>query len=437
MLALEKTEFGKKLLCFGHTLCTFYSKSILYKKIDNLESSQLLLGQGFSFNTGFLADFQQALLTILKEIDAVCKKQELTYWIDFGTLLGAIRHKGFIPWDDDIDICMLRDDYIKFVEIFNAFTTDKALFAKHYRYNHLYFIKIVHKDIPELFVDVFPVDICNQTMNYSEKLQLSQKIKKTLNVNRKKIASLENDKLPPFFAQLKKEIIPALEAAPIPNPSLYYGLEFYHKTHEFNVFDYETIFPLRTVLFEDHFFPTVNDPDAYLTYIYGNYMVPKVNRRHLDIKKLSTEKIIAIKKYNEKRTKRIILTYGTFDTFHFGHWFLLKRAAELGDQLIVGISSDKFNKSKNKQSLHSLKQRMEIIKSLSFVDDVLIEETWDQKKRDIITNKVTTLVMGDDWAGKFDELSEFCEVIYLPRTPSISSSIIKATFTDAHEKPLD
>ncbi|MCM3567390.1 glycerol-3-phosphate cytidylyltransferase [Neobacillus mesonae] len=120
-----------------------------------------------------------------------------------------------------------------------------------------------------------------------------------------------------------------------------------------------------------------------------------------------------------------VLTYGTFDLLHFGHINLLRRAKELGDYLIVGLSTDEFNKGKNKQAYHSFENRKMILESIRYVDEVIPENTWDQKIQDVIDHNVDIFVMGDDWKGKFDFLKEYCEVVYLPRTIGISTSKIK------------
>lgn len=120
-----------------------------------------------------------------------------------------------------------------------------------------------------------------------------------------------------------------------------------------------------------------------------------------------------------------VITYGTFDTFHFGYWLLLKRASELGDNLTVAISSDEFNAIKNKQSFHSFEKRKDIIESLCFVNKVIKEDNWQQKRDDIINNNIDILVMGDDWTGKFDNLKDICSVVYLERTPSVCSTELK------------
>lgn len=124
--------------------------------------------------------------------------------------------------------------------------------------------------------------------------------------------------------------------------------------------------------------------------------------------------------------KRVI-TYGTFDLLHYGHINLLRRAKEFGDYLIVGLSTDEFNcYEKNKNCYFSYLQRKVLLESIRYVDLVIPEENWEQKKTDVIKYDVDVFVIGDDWRGKFDFLmEEGVEVVYLPRTPEISSSQIK------------
>ena len=120
-----------------------------------------------------------------------------------------------------------------------------------------------------------------------------------------------------------------------------------------------------------------------------------------------------------------VITYGTFDVLHYGHINLLKRAKALGDYLIVGLSSDKFNEVKNKKSYYNYEQRKKILESLRFVDLVIPEDNWEQKVSDIKEFRADIFVMGDDWEGKFDFLKEHCAVVYLSRTPDVSSTMIK------------
>ena len=122
-----------------------------------------------------------------------------------------------------------------------------------------------------------------------------------------------------------------------------------------------------------------------------------------------------------------VITYGTFDLLHPGHIRLLKRAKALGDYLIVAVSTDEFNwNEKKKKSYYSYEQRKEILEAIKYVDEVIPEKDWGQKRTDIHRYGVDVFVMGDDWKGKFDFLQEEgCEVVYLPRTPDISTTRIK------------
>lgn len=123
--------------------------------------------------------------------------------------------------------------------------------------------------------------------------------------------------------------------------------------------------------------------------------------------------------------QKTVLTYGTYDLLHKGHILLLERAKRLGDRLIVGLSTDAFNRVKNKECVYPYEDRFLILSAIKYVDQVIPEESWDQKVDDIRRHGVDVFVMGDDWQGKFDFLSEHCEVVYLPRTPGISSTQIK------------
>ena len=126
---------------------------------------------------------------------------------------------------------------------------------------------------------------------------------------------------------------------------------------------------------------------------------------------------------------RRVITYGTFDLLHYGHINLLKRAKEYGDYLIVALSTDEFNwNSKQKKCFFGYDQRKKLLEAIRYVDLVIPEENWEQKRSDMHEYHIDTFVMGDDWTGKFDFLrEEGVEVIYLPRTPEISTTHIKET----------
>lgn len=122
-----------------------------------------------------------------------------------------------------------------------------------------------------------------------------------------------------------------------------------------------------------------------------------------------------------------VLTYGTFDLLHFGHIEILRRAKELGDYLIVAVSTDEFNKIKGKKAYHNYETRKKMLEAIRYVDLVIPEKDWKQKRNDVIDYKVDVVVMGSDWENNenFECLRDICEVVYLPRTEGISTTKIK------------
>jgi choline-phosphate cytidylyltransferase len=127
-----------------------------------------------------------------------------------------------------------------------------------------------------------------------------------------------------------------------------------------------------------------------------------------------------------------VITFGTYDLFHVGHLHLLRRARELGDWLIVGISSDELNlRKKAKRPAIPLQDRMAIVAGIRFVDEVFVEDSLELKAEYIRQHRADVLVMGDDWEGRFDQYSSLCRVVYLPRTPEVSSSGIVSTLRAA------
>ena len=122
-----------------------------------------------------------------------------------------------------------------------------------------------------------------------------------------------------------------------------------------------------------------------------------------------------------------ILTYGTFDLLHFGHIEILRRAKALGDYLVVAVSTDEFNAIKNKKAYHDYATRKKMLEAVRYVDLVIPEKNWGQKRDDVKKDEIDTVVMGSDWEGNenFEKLKDLCEVVYLPRTDNISTTKIK------------
>ncbi|NUL60196.1 glycerol-3-phosphate cytidylyltransferase [Brevibacterium luteolum] len=128
---------------------------------------------------------------------------------------------------------------------------------------------------------------------------------------------------------------------------------------------------------------------------------------------------------------RRVITYGTFDLLHYGHIKLLQRCREYGDYLIVGLSTDEFNASKGKKAYFSYEDRKGILEAIRYVDLVIPERSWDQKAEDVELYHIDNFIMGDDWAGKFDDLKSLCSVTYLSRTPEVSTTQIKTDLSSS------
>ena len=133
---------------------------------------------------------------------------------------------------------------------------------------------------------------------------------------------------------------------------------------------------------------------------------------------------------------KTVITYGTFDLFHVGHVRLLQRLRELGDRLVVGCSTDEFNALKGKKALIGYEDRVEVLRSCRYVDEVFPENNWNQKRNDVQRFAADIFAMGDDWVGKFDFLSDQCQVVYLPRTENVSSTEIRQIVRSLHQDEL-
>ena len=222
---------------------------------------------------GNLRLIQLANLALLNQI---CKENNINYWLDFGTLLGAKRHKGFIPWDDDIDVGMPREDYEKFIKTFETEIPNYPDLYYTFSCNgrNKCFIKLRHKKTANLFIDIFPYDYA-PAMSAQEKAEFSQKIAKLIKPNFFKYFKTP-DVTRAHLKKLTKRLVSSNE-----KDSLFWGLDFPHKWKN-KVYDYSQIFPLKEILFEDTSFPSPNNAHEVLTSIYGDYMsIPKdVYPRH-------------------------------------------------------------------------------------------------------------------------------------------------------------
>lgn len=236
-----------------------------YFKENNLDITTLPKAEGQ------IRDIQLANLVLLKELDYVCKKCGLTYWLEYGTLIGAMRHKGYIPWDDDIDTGMIREDYNKLIEVFNKNTRNTDLFAGFVRFKQnpcRGVIKIQHKKCPYLFVDIFPYDFYGMELNTEEQIKETVKIHKAWKQMQQK-SSFKMDNI--TIQNVMKEIREELLQNSCEHSDLMWGLDSYHKENNW-IFSYDMMFPLKEIEYENEKYPCINKADEYLRRVFGNYM---------------------------------------------------------------------------------------------------------------------------------------------------------------------
>lgn len=287
-----KIKIAKKEIAKERQENVFYQ----YKK-DKIDITKVPPAQGL------LRDIQLANLALLKELAYVCEKNNFKYILDAGTLLGAIRHTGFIPWDDDIDILMFREDYEKFVSAFKNTTRNSDIYAEYHRdkdTNSQYFIKIKHKKCPFLGVDIFPLDSYGKHLSLKEQLKATNKICKILKHLKKEIdPNISNKETKTILTKTMKEKI--LLSSANENGDFVYGVDFAHKLKNWFL-DRDIVLPLRKIQFEDSEYTTVNKPKEFLKNIYGDYMKypKKMKILHYSYKNLTSEQLETIKKLGEK-----------------------------------------------------------------------------------------------------------------------------------------
>lgn len=239
---------------------------------------------------GHIRDIQLANLALLKEMDYVCKQNNLTYWLDFGSLLGAVRHKGFIPWDDDIDLGMPRCDYNKLAEVFSKTSRNPEIFVEYCQcYNKpcQLILKIKHKKCSKIFVDIFPYDELGNALSEKEQIEQTKKIKKVrrnLEKINKNISS--NDEILKILEEHRYGINEQKEII----LNYVWGIDYNHHWQNWFV-ERDVIYPLKNIEFEQNTFPCFYNSDKYLTRVYGNYMryPKKIGYGHSMFTKLTDE----------------------------------------------------------------------------------------------------------------------------------------------------
>ena len=236
--------------------------------------------------TGKIRDIQLANLVLLKELDYVCKQNNLTYWLDGGTLIGAVRHKGFVPWDDDIDTAMLREDYVQIIDAFKKSSRNPDIYADYFRTDKspsACYIKIQHRKCPYLFVDIFPWDYYGEILSKKEQIKRTKKIKQiAAELDSSVNISMPNEELLPILkSTMKTKILNRTNSQEEVKGDFVWGIDYHHLWENWFT-AYDVLYPIKTIEFEGYDFPCMNNPDAFLTRLYRNYMdyPKKLGRGH-------------------------------------------------------------------------------------------------------------------------------------------------------------
>lgn len=292
------TILGFKIKIAKREIAKERQENVFYQyKKDKIDITKVPPAQGL------LRDIQLANIALLKELAYVCEKNNFKYILDAGTLLGAVRDSRFIPWDDDIDILMFREDYEKIVSAFKNTTRNSDIYAEYHRdkdTNSQYFIKIKHKKCPFLGVDIFPLDSYGKHLSPKEQLIATNKICKILKHLKKEIdPNISNKETKTILTKTMKEKI--LLSSTNENGDFVYGVDFAHKLKNWFL-DRDIVLPLRKIQFEDSKYTTVNKPKEFLKNIYGDYMKypKKMKILHYSYKNLTSEQLETIKKLGEK-----------------------------------------------------------------------------------------------------------------------------------------
>ena len=252
--------------------------------------------------TGIVRDLQLVEVELLKEVDYVCKTAGFDYWLDFGTLLGAVRHKGFIPWDDDIDISMPREYYEKFIETFNNLTRNKKMNARYLRKGKKasnYFIKIEYIDTP-ITLDVFPYDFYGENLTEEKRNELNENLKQLRDEEINRIVwskGLTDNEIKEKIETLKNKILVNGYHTKESKTDLVWGVDFFHRWKQW-FHSYDTIYPLKEIEFEGEKFSCPNNYDKYLKTVYEDYMSYPKNAKHVhSIYRLTQSELTLIKSY--------------------------------------------------------------------------------------------------------------------------------------------
>lgn len=291
-------QFRMSLMFFGVRLMRWCSKKLLLKE---LRERQSVITASLDITKmpparGLLRDFQLANEAILREVDRICSEHGITYWLDSGTLLGAVRHGGFIPWDDDIDIGMMREDLDRFVEVCNSYP---GLRAEPYHFKRWNMVKVYHEDVERCWIDIFAYDYYHSSISsMEERVALTDRV----HALQKKNPPEDAAKRAAYYQRLRdEEVLKGKVADASAKPDVFYGIEFLIAARSI-FYAHETMFPVQRLPFEGHQYCVPRQPDVYLTCCFGDYMSfpPSAEPSHVNLKRFTLPEIFRLREFVEK-----------------------------------------------------------------------------------------------------------------------------------------
>ncbi len=385
-----------------------------------------------------ITDIQIPTLNLLKDLKSICIKNNIQFWLQGGSLLGAIRHGGFIPWDDDADCGMMRVDCKKLEEFLKQnedFAIIDCYGIRKYDGMAYQMKKFINKHNPKINIDLFVYDYIDIN-NHNKIFDIWNEYQEQKQNMKNEILALdvENEDCEIHDIKIKQKISKIIRKYTknynaTDGNSIIFGIEQIPSKF-MRVYSKDVIFPLRKIYFCDDYFYAPNHVYEYLERQYGN--IWRLPHDVGDAHHMFSEWSYSHSLQNNNKKMIIGYTAGAFDVFHIGHLNLLKRAKENCDYLIVGVTTDELiQATKNKSPLATLDERMEILRQIKYVDQVVVQDdldkvaAWERYHYD-------KLFSGDDWCGnprwkKYEqELKKIgVDVIYFPYTKTISSTKIK------------
>jgi glycerol-3-phosphate cytidylyltransferase len=401
---------------------------------------------------GLVAKVQLLDEYLLRNLQNICDEIGVKFWLRGGTLLGAVRHGGFIPWDDDMDIGMMREDFdklYKYMAVRNDSEFDIRYFY-HPKQLQAVQVKFVFKkfNAPIAFIDIFTYDWCDYSKKdyiwaewIAERESLSREILET-GIAENRFWGLDNKKDEDAILKILKCGIMKFSTSQ-EKTGIVFGIEQF-KPQNVRIHASDAFFPLIKIKFDGKEYWAPNKWHEHLTDQYGDWeKFPEIMGQTFHIGLLSNEHFQDIRKMVDKlglEKRQVGYTTGVFDMFHIGHLNLLKKAKENCDHLIVGVSTDKLvMETKNKKAIVPFDSRMEIVRACGYVDEVVAQDDLDKVKA---WEKLhyNILFVGDDWKNnpqwiKYEKQLNSCgaSIMFFPYTKGISSTKLAKIISEYNE----